>query len=209
MSSQSLDDLAARLKALEREHRRLKGLLGIAALSLGAVAATDAPPKTVEALEFVLKDDAGHVRARLGLSSIIYGLPASPMPSPSGTPDPLDRVLGERRAKPEVQEVKASTACLSFMGSSGVSAAEQCTSWEDQAQTFLRFRTGRRDQVNISSDGEGAVLALGGLRSRLHPEDHGRLALGAHRDGAWLKIEGPPNEEALLEPRSLTISDES
>lgn len=211
MSSQSLDGLTVRLEALERDHRRLKGLFLVAVLSLVALAATDGPPKTIEAQEFVLRDGTGKIRARLGLSEMTYALPPSPKPSPTGTPDPLDRLLdkGKPGSELKVQEVRASIACLTFMGSGGSPpAAEQCTSWEDQAWTSLRFRVGGHDQVSISADGDGTQLNLGGIRSRHAPEDRGRVSLGAHREGAWLRIDEPPNKEALLEPHSLTISDE-
>jgi hypothetical protein len=209
MSDQSLEEVVARLEAVERQHRSLKRALVVALLSLVGVAAVSGPPKTIEAEEFVLKDGGGQVRARLALSEMIYALPPSPGPSPDAVPDPLDRLDLERRTEPKVQAVKASTACLTFMGRGGSRAAEQCTSWEDQPQTSLRFRVGQRDQFSLSADNEGAVLSLGGMRSRRNPEDLGRLAIGAHREGAWLRLDGPPNKNTLLDLDALTISDES
>ncbi len=64
-------DLEDRLLRLERQNRRLKQLV-IAALIVPAtllVMGQVPSKKTVEANEFVLKDDAGIVRARLGMKS--------------------------------------------------------------------------------------------------------------------------------------------
>jgi hypothetical protein len=47
------------------------------------------------------------------------------------------------------------------------------------------------------------------MRSRRTPEDRGRLALGAHYEGAWFKLEGPPNRATLLDLDTLSIMDES
>jgi hypothetical protein len=68
----SLEDLEDRLQRLEKQNRRLKQLV-IAALIVPAtllVMGQVPSRKTVEANEFVLKDDSGVVRARLGMKSI-------------------------------------------------------------------------------------------------------------------------------------------
>jgi hypothetical protein len=63
----SLEELQDRLLKLEKQNRRLKqlgvaALIGVAAL----VVMGQAPSKkTIEANEFILRDDGGNVRARL------------------------------------------------------------------------------------------------------------------------------------------------
>jgi hypothetical protein len=61
------EDLLDRLAKLEKQNRRFK-LLGVAALvgvTLLLVMGQAPAKKTVEANEFVLKDDRGNIRARL------------------------------------------------------------------------------------------------------------------------------------------------
>ena len=64
-----MNDLDARIAKLEKENRMLKrvGLVGAVAVAC-IVLMGQASKKTIEANEFVLKDDAGQVRARLAMS---------------------------------------------------------------------------------------------------------------------------------------------
>jgi hypothetical protein len=90
MSDRSLDELAARLNALERSNRALKCLLIAVVGSLLVAGATSGPPKTIEAQELVLKDDKGNVRVRLGMSEMKYALSPSPTPVPRTPQDALE-----------------------------------------------------------------------------------------------------------------------
>jgi hypothetical protein len=71
-SSLSLEDLHRRLLKVEKQNRRFKQL-GVAVLILPALLLVmgQAPSKkTVEANEFALKDDGGHVLARLSIKAL-------------------------------------------------------------------------------------------------------------------------------------------
>lgn len=204
----SPDALAERLRTLEREHRALKGLLLILLVVAAVMGAGSEPPKAIEAQEIILKDAEGHVRARLGFSEMASAVPPAPASAPTAPRDPLDLLDRQRGQKEEVKTIKTvSTACLTFFASNGASASNQCTSWEDPAQTSLQIRVGLRDGALLAVDGDGAVFRLGSARSRRNPEDLGRLAMGAHREGAWLKIAGPPEKETLLDVDALSISE--
>ena len=75
--SQRLDTLAVRVDRLERQNRRLKGLLVLALLAPGAMLMTgmqQATPKTVEAESFVVKDSNGRTLAVLGRHGEYHGL---------------------------------------------------------------------------------------------------------------------------------------
>jgi len=66
------DHLTRRLDRLERENRRLKllgglAMLGLAALTVMGQTAPTSVANTLEAERFVLRDNAGNVRATLGL----------------------------------------------------------------------------------------------------------------------------------------------
>lgn len=214
--TQPLDDLAGRLASLERSNRRMKCGLVVIVVSLVAMAAAGGPPRSLDAQEFLLKDKDGKVRVRLGLSEMLYALPppgasstddAAPF-EPKDPLDLLDRHPGHKQEQ-KGQEVRVSIACLTFMGTNGSPVADQCTSWEDPAQSSLRFRVGPRDDLVISADRERTLLQLGGVRSRRHPEDRGRMAIAVHSEGAWLKLWGPPKREVLLDLESLVISDDA
>ena len=181
-------------------------------LSLAAVAATEGPPKILEAQEILVRDSSGNVRVRLGVSELISAAPTPATPSPSSSPDALDRVLDEPRPGGASEPALASTsiACLTFMGSAGgPPVAQQCSSWDEPAYAALRFRVAGREEVAIVAEAQGSQLILGGIRSKRAPEDRGRASLVTTREGAALKIAGPPEEDALLDSRSITFSDES
>jgi hypothetical protein len=73
MPETTVAGLAARLEALERENRRLRRWAALALASLAALAgvgaARETTPRIVEARQFVVRDDAGRIRARLGIAS--------------------------------------------------------------------------------------------------------------------------------------------
>ena len=66
MESTVQDALLARVERLERQNTRLWGSLlavaGLAILGLSGRVGAEAPPDTIEASRFVLKDDAGQRR---------------------------------------------------------------------------------------------------------------------------------------------------
>lgn len=63
----NLEALDARLRKLERQNRRLRGLVAvvIAAAAVPLLAGYASPNDKIEATEFVVRDKAGAVRARL------------------------------------------------------------------------------------------------------------------------------------------------
>jgi hypothetical protein len=77
----SLEDLQDRLLRLERQNRRFKQL-GAVMLAIAAVIVVmgQAPAKkTVEANEFILRDDSGNVRAKLSMVIPAGAAPGSPV----------------------------------------------------------------------------------------------------------------------------------
>jgi hypothetical protein len=93
MTEPILDTLTQRLDRLERTCRRLKAmtavvLLGVAATVLMGQTAPHRPPRTLEAEEFVLRDNRGQVRAALGTTK-----------NPSATVLRIDNENGNPRAR--------------------------------------------------------------------------------------------------------------
>ena len=78
--SPSLECIQNKLLHLEKQHSRLKALGGATLIALVSLLAMgqSASKKTVEANEFVLKDDSGTVRARLSLNVPVGAAPSSP-----------------------------------------------------------------------------------------------------------------------------------
>ena len=90
------EDLLGRLVRLEKQNRRFK-LLAVATLvgvPLLLVMGQASPKKTVEANEFILRDDSGNIRARLFMAAkqttnlTIEGksVPATRQPYPNTSP---------------------------------------------------------------------------------------------------------------------------
>jgi len=91
----TLDEIRDRVLKLERQNRRLKQL-GVAVLIIPAVLLLmgQAPSKkTVEANEFILRDDAGKIRAKLWMSTANENLPDSNF---RGKPSPTLALFNEQ-----------------------------------------------------------------------------------------------------------------
>jgi hypothetical protein len=202
--------LEQRVLRLERENRALR-LVGVMAFgvvgSVAVLGATGAPPTTIEAQEFVLKDSGGNVRARLGLSSELQAPLVPPSPSPASALDPLPLLDRERGPAPAAPR-EVSTACLTFLSPRGVASARQCSSWEDEASNSLAFRSGNHPQVSLSADATISTLRLGEAKSRSNPHGRGVLVtLGAFADRAGILVQGKSKERASLNADSLEIAD--
>jgi hypothetical protein len=67
----SLEEMQDRLLKLEKQSRRLKQLGAVALIGVTLLVAMGQAPakKTVEANEFILRDDSGNIRARLFMTA--------------------------------------------------------------------------------------------------------------------------------------------
>jgi hypothetical protein len=94
----SLEDLQDRLLKLEKQNRRFKQL-GVAALVIPALLLVmgQAPSKrTVEANEFILRDDSGNVRARLSTAERHITGPGVSKPVTLGGSEPALTLFDEK-----------------------------------------------------------------------------------------------------------------
>jgi hypothetical protein len=202
-----LEDRIARLERRQRTGAVLLLAAGVGAVA-ASVAATGPVPPVLEAQEFLLRDPAGHVRARLGLSAELRAAPAA-SPAPGVTArDPEGLLDREKNPSPRPPEELSST-CLTFLSPSGAAAARQCASWEEEASHTLAFASGGRSRILISADGSVAAVRIGEAKSRSNPGRGVNVTLGAFLDGASVLVTDPAKGRALLTPESLEVTDRS
>jgi hypothetical protein len=154
--------IAARVRSLEREARRLRWACLTLAVGLGATVLTQLPwpRREVSAQRFVLKDGSGSVRAEWGPSEISAGT-----------------IDGERQ--------KASSTCLRFRGQ-GPSALMLCAPWERYGGPSLSMREEKGAKLDIAVDAYTVSI----LARSADDGASGRstLALGAWMDGAAVNV---------------------